>query len=64
MGVSTSIVSFMPLALAGGRGSEFRAPISIVAIGGLAAGGLLALLAVPAAYSLYWKLRIKLKKKQ
>jgi HAE1 family hydrophobic/amphiphilic exporter-1 len=53
MGVITSIVSFMPLAVATGRGSEFRWPIAIVAIGGLLAGGLLALLAVPAAYKLY-----------
>jgi HAE1 family hydrophobic/amphiphilic exporter-1 len=57
MGVSTSIVSFMPLALATGRGSEFCWPIAIVAIGGLVAGGLLALLAIPAAYKIYWSVR-------
>ncbi|MDR1915108.1 MAG: efflux RND transporter permease subunit [Synergistaceae bacterium] len=57
MGVVTSIVSFMPLAMATGRGSEFRWPVAIVAIGGLMAGGLLALLAIPAAYKLYWNTR-------
>ncbi|MDR3255490.1 MAG: efflux RND transporter permease subunit [Synergistaceae bacterium] len=59
MGLVTSVVSFMPLALATGRGSEFRWPIAIVAIGGLIAGGLLALLAVPAAYDIYWAIRSK-----
>jgi HAE1 family hydrophobic/amphiphilic exporter-1 len=57
MGVSTSVVSFMPLAMAEGLGSEFRWPIAVVAIGGLVSGGLLALLAVPAAYKIYWSAR-------
>jgi HAE1 family hydrophobic/amphiphilic exporter-1 len=39
-----------------------RAPIAIVAIGGLIAGGLLALLVIPAAYKLYWSARRKLSK--
>jgi HAE1 family hydrophobic/amphiphilic exporter-1 len=56
-GVVTSVVSFMPLVMATGRGSEFRWPIATVAIGGLVAGGLLALLAIPAAYKLYWNER-------
>jgi HAE1 family hydrophobic/amphiphilic exporter-1 len=59
MGVCTSIVSFMPLALATGQGSEFRWPIAVVAIGGLIAGGLLALLAIPAAYNIYWSVKAK-----
>jgi HAE1 family hydrophobic/amphiphilic exporter-1 len=54
MAVTTSVVSLIPLAIATGRGSEMRAPIAIVAIGGLVAGGLLALLLVPAAYKVYW----------
>ncbi|MDR3331323.1 MAG: efflux RND transporter permease subunit [Synergistaceae bacterium] len=62
MGVVTSVVSFLPLALATGRGSEFRWPIAVVAIGGLAAGGLLALLAIPSAYEIYWAVRNKFKK--
>jgi HAE1 family hydrophobic/amphiphilic exporter-1 len=60
MGAVTSIVSFMPLALSTGRGSEFRAPIAAVAIGGLAAGGLLALLVIPAAFALCWKIKDRL----
>ena len=55
MGLVTSVVSFLPLALATGRGSEYRWPIAVVAIGGLIAGGFLALLAVPAAYKIYWR---------
>ena len=54
MAVATSVVSLVPLAISGGRGSEMRAPIAIVAIGGLIAGGLLALLVIPAAYKVYW----------
>ncbi|MDR1019806.1 MAG: efflux RND transporter permease subunit, partial [Synergistaceae bacterium] len=60
MGVSTSIISFMPLAVATGRGSEFRWPIAVVAIGGLISGGLLSLLAIPAAYRIYWSARINI----
>ena|GEM_PF-4926288 len=31
-----------------------QSPIAVVAIGGLVAGGFLALLAIPAAYKIYW----------
>jgi HAE1 family hydrophobic/amphiphilic exporter-1 len=62
MGVITSIVSFMPLAMATGRGSEFRWPIAVVAIGGLVAGGLLALLAVPAAYKIYHMISARIRR--
>jgi HAE1 family hydrophobic/amphiphilic exporter-1 len=61
MGVCTSIVSFMPFALATGQGSEFRWPIAIVAIGGLVSGGLLALLAIPAAYNIHWSVIMKMR---
>ena len=54
MAIATSVVSLIPLAIASGRGSEMRAPIAVVAIGGLIAGGLLALLLIPAAYKVYW----------
>jgi HAE1 family hydrophobic/amphiphilic exporter-1 len=64
MGVCTSIVSFMPLAMATGQGSEFRWPIAVVAIGGLIAGGLLALLAIPAAYNIYWSIRRRIMMKR
>jgi HAE1 family hydrophobic/amphiphilic exporter-1 len=57
MCIATSVISFMPLALATGRGSEFRWPIAIVAIGGLIAGGFLSLLLIPSIYKMYWKMR-------
>lgn len=57
MAVTTSVISLVPLAISSGRGAEMRSPIAIVAIGGLIAGGLLALLAVPAAYKIYWNIK-------
>jgi HAE1 family hydrophobic/amphiphilic exporter-1 len=62
MAVVTSVVSLIPLAMASGRGSEMRAPIAVVAIGGLIAGGLLALLVIPAAYKVYWAAAQKIAK--
>lgn len=59
MAVATSVVSLVPLAISTGRGAEMRAPIAVVAIGGLIAGGLLALLAIPAAYKIYWGVRMR-----
>ena len=58
MAVVTSVVSLLPLMLSSGRGSEMRAPIAVVAVGGLVAGGLLALLSVPAAYRVCWAVRL------
>ncbi|MBQ9419538.1 MAG: efflux RND transporter permease subunit, partial [Synergistaceae bacterium] len=52
-----SVVSLMPL-LSTGRGSEMKRPIAVVAIGGLIAGGMLAMLSIPAAYKLVWRARI------
>jgi HAE1 family hydrophobic/amphiphilic exporter-1 len=60
MAVATSIVSLLPLAMATGKGAEMRSPIAVVAIGGLIAGGFLALLAIPAAYKIYWAIRLRL----
>jgi HAE1 family hydrophobic/amphiphilic exporter-1 len=57
MAISTSVISLLPLAIATGRGAEFRSPIAIVAIGGLVAGGLLALLTIPSIYKIYWRVR-------
>jgi HAE1 family hydrophobic/amphiphilic exporter-1 len=57
MCIATSVVSFMPLAFATGRGSEFRWPIAVVAIGGLIAGGFLSLLLIPSIYKIYWRAR-------
>ena len=40
-----------------GRAGRLRQPIAFVAIGGLVAGGIIALLAIPAVYSLYWNIK-------
>ena len=34
-----------------------KRPIAVVAIGGLIAGGMLAMLSIPAAYKLVWRVR-------
>jgi HAE1 family hydrophobic/amphiphilic exporter-1 len=47
------ILSMIPVALSLGRGSEFRAPLGIVIIGGLALSTLLTLFVIPASYSLF-----------
>ncbi len=57
MAVVTSVVSLLPL-LSTGRGSEMKRPIAVVAIGGLIAGGMLAMLSIPAAYKVLWRVRI------
>ena len=57
MAVVTSVVSLLPL-LSTGRGSEMKRPIAVVAIGGLVAGGMLAMLSIPAAYKLVWRVRL------
>ena len=57
MAVVTSVVSLIPL-LSTGRGSEMKRPIAVVAIGGLIAGGMLAMLSIPAAYKVLWRIRL------
>ncbi|MBQ7155227.1 MAG: efflux RND transporter permease subunit [Synergistaceae bacterium] len=57
MAVVTSVVSLLPL-LSTGRGSEMKRPIAVVAIGGLIAGGMLAMISIPAAYKVVWRVRI------
>jgi HAE1 family hydrophobic/amphiphilic exporter-1 len=64
MAIVTSVVSLMPLATATGKGAAMRSPIAVVAIGGLIAGGFLALLAIPAAYKIYWAIRLRLERKK
>jgi HAE1 family hydrophobic/amphiphilic exporter-1 len=46
------ILAMLPIAAAIGRGSEFRAPLGIVIIGGLLLSTLLTLFVVPASYTL------------
>ncbi|GHS97887.1 multidrug ABC transporter [Synergistales bacterium] len=60
MAIATSVVSMLPLAMSTGGASAMRSPIAVVAIGGLCAGGFLALLAIPAAYKIYWSIRLRL----
>ncbi|MBQ7666237.1 MAG: efflux RND transporter permease subunit, partial [Synergistaceae bacterium] len=57
MAVVTSVVSLVPL-LSTGRGSEMKRPIAVVAIGGLIAGGMLAMISIPAAYKVLWRVRL------
>ncbi|MCR4817985.1 MAG: efflux RND transporter permease subunit [Fretibacterium sp.] len=57
MAVVTSVMSLVPL-LSSGRGSEMKLPIAVVAIGGLIAGGMLAMLSIPAAYKVVWRIRL------
>ncbi len=53
----TSIFAMIPLALGMGEGGALRAPMAIVAIGGLLAGGGLALFVIPPVYRLFWERR-------
>jgi HAE1 family hydrophobic/amphiphilic exporter-1 len=53
----TSIFAMVPLALGMGEGGALRAPMAIVAIGGLFAGGGLALFVIPPVYRLFWERR-------
>ncbi len=55
----TSIIAMVPLAIGAGDGGSFRSPMAIVAIGGLVAGGVLALLAIPPVYKLVWKAKYR-----
>lgn len=59
MAIATSVVSLLPLAFTAGAGATMRSPIAVVTIGGLIAGGFLALLAIPAAYKIYWMIRLR-----
>ncbi len=54
MAISTAVISMVPLAAGTGDGGSFRQPIAFVAIGGLIAGGIIALLIIPSIYSIYW----------
>ena len=60
MATATSVASLLPLVFTTGQGATMRSPIAVVAIGGLVAGGFLALLAIPAAYKIYWGIRLYL----
>jgi HAE1 family hydrophobic/amphiphilic exporter-1 len=49
----STIFGMMPVALSSGDGSEWRNPMGIISIGGLAASTMLTLLVVPVVYTLF-----------
>ena len=52
----TTILGLLPMAIGLGEGSEVRAPMAIVVIGGLAVGTFLTLFLLPTVYSLFdWR---------
>jgi len=53
----TSVIAMIPLSLGLGAGGPFRQPMAIVVIGGLLAGGTLALFAIPPVYERVWAFR-------
>ncbi|MGI6782871.1 MAG: efflux RND transporter permease subunit [Aminivibrio sp.] len=59
MAIAAAVISMVPLALGTGQGGALRQPIAFVAIGGLIAGGIIALLVVPAVYKVYWNIKIR-----
>lgn len=46
----TTVIGFLPMALAGGEGAELRRPLAIAVVGGLSVGTLLTLFVIPALY--------------
>ena len=59
MADATSVIAMIPLALGAGAGGALRSPMAIVSIGGLVAGGILALFAIPPVYKLVWKVKAR-----
>jgi HAE1 family hydrophobic/amphiphilic exporter-1 len=53
----TSVIAMTPLALGLGTGGPYRAPMALVVIGGLIAGGTLALFVIPPVYDRIWAFR-------
>ena len=60
MADATSVIAMIPLAMGVGAGGAFRSPMAIVAIGGLIAGGVLALMVIPPVYKLVWRVKHRL----
>ena len=60
MADATSIIAMIPLAMGVGAGGAFRSPMAVVSIGGLVAGGVLALFVIPPVYKLVWKAKYRL----
>ncbi|HRV72216.1 MAG TPA: efflux RND transporter permease subunit, partial [Thermovirgaceae bacterium] len=55
----TTLLAMLPLALGLGAGGQYRAPLAIVLIGGLFAGGTMAVFLIPPIYRLVWDLKGK-----
>ncbi len=56
MTTATTVLGLLPMAIGFGEGSEVRAPMAVVVIGGLLVGTFLTLLLLPAVYSLFdWR---------
>lgn len=53
----TTLMAMLPLALGLGEGGQYRAPLAIVLIGGLFAGGTMAVFLIPPVYRLVWDLK-------
>jgi len=49
----STVFGMLPVALGTGEGSEWRAPMGIISIGGLVASTFLTLLVVPVVYTLF-----------
>lgn len=60
MADATSVIAMIPLAMGVGQGGSYRSPMAIVSIGGLIAGGVLALFLIPPVYRLVWGLKAKM----
>ncbi len=61
MTTAAMIFGMLPVALALGEGSEFRAPMGVAVIGGLVTSTMLTLLVVPAIYSVFEGIRVWLR---
>ncbi|MDW8373983.1 MAG: efflux RND transporter permease subunit, partial [Planctomycetota bacterium] len=48
----TTVLGFLPMALAGGEGAELRRPLAVTVVGGLSVATLLTLFVIPALYEL------------
>ena len=56
MTTATTVLGLLPMAIGFGEGSEVRAPMAVVVIGGLLVGTFLTLLLLPTVYSLFdWR---------
>ncbi|MEA3508400.1 MAG: efflux RND transporter permease subunit [Synergistota bacterium] len=58
----TTLIAMLPLALGLGAGGQYRAPLAIVLIGGLVAGGTMAIFLMPPVYKLVWDIKGRFKR--